>query len=893
MGDDRDMADITINGTSRRVASGGTLLHALRAAGIELPALCHDERLKPAAGCRLCLVRIQGQERPVTACSTALTDGMVIATHTPELEAERRTLLTLLARHVPRDAIARFPEKPLHRWLVACGIEPAGGAPDGARVDASHPYLHVDMARCILCYRCVRICDELQGQFVWHALGRGDGTRIVPGTASNLRASACVGCGACADSCPSGAIEDRFRIERGVPDAWTRTVCPYCGTGCELELGARAGIPVAARPVPDARVSKGHLCVKGRYAFDYLTAGDRVTHPMIRERGEWRTVSWNEAVTYIATRIRAILERDGPSALGMLGSARATNEENYLAQKFARLVFGSHNVDNCARVCHTPTAAAMKLMLGVGAATSSYDDIELARTILICGANPAENHPIIGARIRQAARRGARLIVIDPRRIELAGDGARHLALRPGSNIPLLNAMAHVIVMESLFDRDFVARRVAGFDEFLAFIRDWTPERAAALCGVAPDLIREAARVYAGGGPALTVHGLGLTEHVQGTEGVMALVNLALLTGNLGGPGAGMIPLRGQNNVQGAAHMGCDPGVLAGSVPVEEGRERFERCWGARLPDKAGLNLIQMIDAAEAGHIKGLWAMGYDLLFTLANASATQRALANLELLVVQDLFLNETARVCGTVFLPTAASHEKDGTFMNAERRVQRVRRAFPPPGEARTDWAPLCAVAQALDHGQQFRYSSVEEIWNEIRTVWPGAAGMSYARLDQGGLQWPCPDETHPGTPRLHTQSFPHAPRAALRRIDYRPSPEVADDDFPFLLTTGRNLYQFNAGTMTRRTPNLELHPSDTLDMAPEDAGRLGLREGERVRVRSRTGSAELPVRVTPAVKTGELFASFHSTEVFLNRITGPHRDRFVLTPEYKLTAVRVEVI
>lgn len=815
---------------------------------------------------------------------------MVIDTHTPELEAERRMLLTLLAERYPRDAMERFPEKPFHRWLRAYDVVP-GATSTAAVPDDSHPYLHADMARCILCTRCVRICDEVQGQFVWHALGRGDTTYIVPGTAPTLRDSACVGCGACVDTCPSGALEDRFRIERDAPSAWTRTVCPYCGTGCELELGTHNGGLVAARPAPAAPVNKGHLCVKGRYAFDFVTAADRVTQPMIREHGTWRPVSWSEAIAYTAERLRAILERHGPQALAMLGSARATNEENYLAQKFARIVLGTNNVDSCARVCHTPTAAAMRLMLGTGAATGSYDDIEAARTILVCGANPTENHPILGARIKQAARRGAKLIVVDPRRIELVEYATLHLALRPGGNVPLFNALAHVIVEEGLGDTDFIARRVGGFDALRGFLHDWSPEHAGPLCGVAPESIRAAARLYATGKPALIVHGLGMTEHVQGTEGVMTLVNLALLTGNLGRPGAGINPLRGQNNVQGAAHMGCDPGVLTGGVALEAGRAAFERAWGTPLPATPGLNLLQMMDAAESGDLKGLWAMGYDVLLTNAHAAATRRALSRLDFVIVQDLFLNETAREYATVFLPAASTFEKDGTFMNAERRVQRVRRVLPPPGEARADSDALCAVAQALGKDAFLGHASAEAIWNEIRSVWPAAAGMTYARLDRGGLQWPCPDEGHPGTASLHAERFAHGPRAPLKRIEHHPSPETTDSQYPFVLITGRELYQFNAGTMTRRTRNQTLRPTDTLDLAPDDARQLGIDSGDRVRVRSRYGEAELPVRVSQAMKRGEVFATFHSSAVFLNRVTGPHRDRFVKTPEYKLTAVNIE--
>ena len=471
--------------------------------------------------------------------------------------------------------------------------------------------------------------------------------------------SSCVSCGACVDTCPTGALEDKSILSRGVPTEWTRTTCPYCGTGCEMSVGSRNGQLVSIKPLNRAPVSRGHLCVKGRYAFDFVSANDRITEPMIRKDGDWRQVTWDEAISFAADRLKQVSAEFGPDSIGVLGSARGTNEENYLAQKFARVVLGTNNVDCCARVCHTPTAAAMKLMLGTGAATNSYDDIERAQTILVCGANATENHPIIGARIKQAALKGAKLIVIDPRRIELADYSAIHLRPRPGTNIPLLNAIAYAIVDEGLYDETFIDERVDEWDEFRTFVKHFAPEAIEEVCGVGAPLIRDAARLYATAKPSMCFHGLGVTEHTQGTEGVMCLVNLALMTGNIGSPGTGINPLRGQNNVQGAAHMGCDPGILTGSASLNDARELFESIWRAPVSERRGLNLMEMMDAAAAGKLKALWAIGYDVLLTNANAHGTERALSRLNLLIVQDMFMNETARFA-SVFLPVASSFEK-----------------------------------------------------------------------------------------------------------------------------------------------------------------------------------------------------------------------------------------
>jgi formate dehydrogenase major subunit len=882
------MPRLVIDGQTVDAPDGATLLDAAALVGARPPTVCHDPRVRPVGGCRLCLVEVEGWPKLMAACATAARAGMIITTRSEALERFRRAQIEWYAARLSPEVVAAHPDKALHQLMRDYGVEPKGHPVDREGWDDSVPAIRVDMDQCIQCLRCVRICEELQGQFVWHAIGRGADIEIVPKHGELMLDGGCVSCGACVDSCPTGALVDARPDQ---PDAWTRTVCPYCGVGCELEAGTRDGRLVAARPVLDAPVSKGHLCTKGRYGFDFVHAPDRILQPQVRAGGRLRPATWEAALDLCANGFERILREHGPGAVGVLGSSRATNEENYLAQKFARLVLKTNNVDCCARVCHTPSAKALKTMLGTGAATNSFDDIEKARTILVVGANPLECHPIVGARIRQQALRGkADLIVIDPRRTELAEVARVHLAPRPGTDIPLLNAIAHVIIRERLVDRAFTSKRVDGLEAFSAFVDAWPPERAAGSCGVAAEDIRKAARLYAGGKPSFCAHGLGVTEHVQGTEGVMALVNLALLSGNLGKPGCGINPLRGQNNVQGAAQMGCDPGNLTGSVAIDQRRELFEAAWGAPPPEAPGLDLMQMIDAAGEGRLKALWVIGYDILATLPQEAQVAEALGRLDLLIVQDIFLTETARSLGRVVLPAAASFEKDGTFMNAERRIQRVRRAIDPPGASQTDWRIICALAERMGFGAQFAYPSAEAIWDEIRQVWPEAAGISYARLEHGGLQWPCRDEADPGVRILHADRFACGTKAKLRPIDYAPTPETIDGEFPFLLTTGRSLYQFNVGNMSRRTANVQLRPTDTLDIAPDDGRTLGLADGDSARLRSRYGETCLPVRVDPAIKAGEAFATFHDPAVRLNRVTGPYRDALVGAPEYKVTAVSI---
>lgn len=889
------MIRATINGKTGEFAEGITILAAAKELGIDIPTLCHDDRLDPVGACRMCLVEVRGTARQAVSCTTLLADRAEILTHSEPVETARRWNLRMLAGNYPSEAFAAFPDKPFHKLAREYGLEKTDfNGNVSVPKDDSHTYIAVDMSRCINCYACVRICADVQGQFVWHVVGRGEESRIIPDSFGAFRDSTCVSCGACADACPSGALEDKSVLENGFPTEWTKTTCPYCGTGCEMNVGTRGDRVVQVRPTMDAPVNAGHLCVKGRYAHAFIDAEDRVTEPMIRENGEWRKVSWLEAIDYTTKRLQDLITQHGPESIAVLGSARATNEENYLAQKFTRVVLGTNNVDCCARVCHTPSAAAMKMMIGTGAMTNSFDDIELAKTIILCGANPSENHPIPGARIKQAVlKQGTKLIVVDPRETELAKIADVHLQLRPGTNILMFNALAHAVIDEGLADEHFISERVEEFEQFKTFVADYSPEAVAERCGVDAELIRKAARIYAANKPSMAMHGLGMTEHLQGTEGVMTIVNLALLTGNIGKPGAGVNPLRGQNNVQGSAHMGCDPGILTGSIAVEAGRELFESVWQRPVPVAAGYNQLQMIDAARDGKLQALWAIGYDVFLSNANAHETEKAFANMDLVIIQDFFMNETAKRFGHVFFPVTTSFEKDGTFMNGERRIQRIRKAVTPRGNSRSDLEVICDMGRAMGFADDFAFESAEDVWNEIRAVWPDGYGITYDRIDKAGIQWPCPDTDHPGTTILHGESFSNSKTAALRRIKYRPTKEVVSDEFPFLLTTGRVLEHFNAGTMTMRTPNHDLRPTDRLMISATDSGRLGIADGETVRLRSAYGEATLPAEVSRKVNDGELFASFHDPGVFLNYATGPTRDRFTLAPEFKVTAVRVEKI
>ena len=868
-----------------------SILEVLNTIGVSIPALCYDKRIPPASTCRLCLVKVDKSTNLLPACSTLITEGMKIDTHLPEIEEYRKDILRMLSKDYPLSAVGSYPEKEFHKLLTTYQLAKELNNDKPVTIDRSHPYINVDMSRCISCFRCVRICDKVQGQFVWHIINRGADIKIISDSKSSFSNSSCVSCGACAETCPSGAIDDRVISHGGAKLNKVRSICAYCGVGCEIEVGVMNNAITEIHPVIDSPVSKGHLCVKGRYAWQYATSKDRVTHPMIRENDRWNIVSWEEALRYCAKRFKDTIDQYGPDSIGVLGSARATNEDNYVIQKFARTVIGTNNVDCCARVCHQPTAKAMSMMLGTGAATNSFDDIEKARTFLLAGTNACENHPVIGARIKQMGLKGANLIVIDPRKTEFTRYAKVHLALKPGTNIPLLNAMAQVIIEEELYDRQFVETRIDGWEEYKKTIIEWTPEKAAKICRVHPRLIREASRLYAGETPSMTFHGLGITEHTQGTEGVIALVNLALLTGNICKTGTGVNPLRGQNNVQGSSAMGCDPDVYAGFAHVKKEKVRFEELWQTSLPNNQGFTLPEMLEAATKGKLKGMWIIGYDVSLTMSDGNSTTKAFDNLDFLIVQDMFLNETAEKFADVFLPVASSFEKEGTFMNAERRIQKIRTAVSPPDEVLADWQIICTMAEVMGKKNLFTFSSPEGIWNEIRKVWPSVNGITYERLDHAGLQWPCLDTHDPGTEILHQETFSLGKKARLMPLTFVPTPEQVSFDYPFILITGRELYHFNAGTMTYRTRNKDLSPSDFLRIHPHDADRLELKDGDYVKVTSAYGAAQLCAKTDRAMRRGEVFTTFSNKDVFINKVTSPHKDNYVQTPEYKVTAVRIE--
>ncbi len=891
---------LSINGRPVTAEANDTIYLAARNAGIAIPGLCVSDHLAPFGSCRLCICEIEGQPGTPASCTTPVRPEMVVRTQSEQLVKHRHNLVELYLSEQPEGSERAGP---LRELAIAFGVKKIRYC-DGAHEhraavrDDSNPFFTFENAVCISCARCVRACDEIQGTQALTMMGRGFSARPIAGAgplmgeAAAFATSKCVSCGACVKECPTGALTEKTVLEQGVPTRTVRTTCAYCGVGCAFDAGVRDGQVVQLMPADDGPSNLGHACMKGRFGWTYITAEDRVRTPLLREGSQWKAISWDAALDRIAQEFSRIRAQHGPDALATISSSRGTNEENYLFSKFMRCVIGTNHVDNCARVCHSATVTGMMETLGASAATNSIADLDVAKLIMVVGANPTESHPVIGARIKQAHRRGVPLIVIDPRRTELARLADLHLQLEPGTNVALLNGMGHVIVKEGLVDPVFTSKRTEGFDEWVQTVADCTPEKTALITGVPAHLIRMAARRYASSGASLSVHGLGVTEHRWGSHGVIALVNLALATGNIGKPGTGINPLRGQNNVQGASDVGCLPTYFAGYQSLDDRQlaALHQQITGRPLPPKRGMKTPDMWDAALDGRLKGLWIVGYDVAQTDPNLKKVHEALTRLEFLVVQDLFLSETAKFAHLV-LPGASFLEKDGTFTNLERRIQRIRKAVDPPNGILPDWRVVCEVSNRMGYPMPYRHPS--EIMDEIAKLAPMFAGVSYDRLDQpAGLQWPVPTATHEGTSLMHRDTFPKG-KARFVAVEYLPPGESTSATYPFLLTTGRILQHYNCGTQTRRTDILDVVDTDVVEMHPADVERLHLDDGAIIRLVSARGKALLPVVGSERVLPGHLFTSFHFPASTVNELLSSSADESSKCPEYKVSAVRVEPV
>jgi len=897
---------LTIDGRAVTVPEGTSVMRAAVECGGAIPKLCATDSLQSFGSCRLCLVEVEGMRGTPASCTTPVAPGMVVHTQTPRLEKLRRGVMELYISDHPLDCLTCSANNDceLQDAAAQVGLRDvrygyAGENHLAAPTDVSNPYFDFDASKCIVCSRCVRACEEVQGTFALTIDGRGFGSKVSAGQATDdFLSSECVSCGACVAACPTATLNEKAVAEIGKPERAVVTTCAYCGVGCTFRAEMKGEQLVRMVPWKDGKANHGHSCVKGRFAWGYANHQDRILAPMIRESIEepWREVSWGEALRYTADRLNAIKAQYGARALGGITSSRCTNEEAYLVQKLVRAGFGSNNVDTCARVCHSPTGYGLKTTFGTSAGTQDFDSVMDSDVILVIGANPTDAHPVFASQMKRRLRQGAKLIVIDPRRIDLVRSphvqAEHHLALQPGTNVAVLTAMAHVIVTEGLADEAYIRER-CDWDEY----QDWarfvaderhSPEVLQAVTRVLAADLRAAARLYATGGNAAIYYGLGVTEHSQGSSTVMAIANLAMVTGNVGRRGVGVNPLRGQNNVQGSCDMGSFPHELSGYRHISDGETRalFEADWGVALDPEPGLRIPNMLDAAVEGSFRALYVQGEDILQSDPNTHHVAAGLAAMDLVIVHDLFLNETANYAH-VFLPGSTFLEKNGTFTNAERRIQLVRKVM-EPANGYEDWEVTQELAKAMGLG--WDYAHPAEIMAEIARLTPSFAGVSHERLDrEGSLQWPV-NEAHPdGSPIMHVDGFVRG-KGKFVVTDYVPTDEKTGPRFPLLLTTGRILSQYNVGAQTRRTANTVWHEEDVLEIHPTDAENRGLVTGDIVRLASRVGDTTLRALVTDRVAPGVVYTTFHHPDTQANVVTTEYSDWATNCPEYKVTAVQV---
>ncbi|MFB6291028.1 MAG: formate dehydrogenase subunit alpha [Candidatus Bipolaricaulia bacterium] len=891
--------EMKINGQIVKGEQEETVLEVAEKNDIEIPTLCHMDQLEPTGACRMCLVELVDSGEVVTSCTQPASDGLEVKTHNDRVEQSRKLNLELLLSNtdVNKECQSEETRCELPELVREYDLDPerfAGAKRSHPKME-DNPFFELDHDRCILCGRCVRACDEIRGRSAIDFANRGFETKIAPPLDRSLTEGTCQFCGQCVDACPSGALTSKMRIEKGNPNEveTTSTICTYCGVGCRMNVHTRDGEVVDVSPDPEAPANDIRLCSKGRFGFDFVNREDRLSRPLIKENGEFREASWEEALDLVGKKLGGIKEQYGPDAIAGLSSATCTNEENYLFQKFMRATIGTNSVDHCARLCHASTVAGLVRAFGSGAMTNSIGEIRDADTILVTGSNTTESHPVIGLEVKKAVENGANLIVADPREIELVqeGDADIHLQQNSGTDVAWLMGMVNIILEEGLWDEEFVENRTENFDELKEAAAEFPPEKVEEITGIDEEKLREAALMYGKADKGTILFAMGITQHSHGTDNVLSVANLAMVTGNVGKESTGVNPLRGQNNVQGACDLGALPNVYPGyqNVDAKENQEKFEEAWGTELSPEPGLTVVEMMNAAGEGDVKGMYIMGENPMVSDPDIGHVEKSLENLDFLAVQDIFLTETAEHADVV-LPAASFAETEGSFTNSERRIQKLSRALEPKGNTRPDWEIISELSAKL--GNPMSYGSAMEITDEITEVTPIYGGITSDRIrDKEGLQWPCRDENDPGTKFLHEGEFSRG-LGKFHAISYREPAETPDEDYPMTLTTGRMYYHFHTRSMTGRSRGLdELVPEAYVELNPADAQTLEVEEGEKVRISSRRGEIEIKTKITDRVPEGTVFIPFHFAEAAANRLTNPELDPIAKIPELKVAAVDVK--